>query len=359
MAEQTSLGERTEKPSPKRLRDARARGDVPRSQDLVTALSLLAVTLVLIRSGETAFVRIAQRLVDGLHRMGQAARTPIGAGDLGRLAIDDLWMVMMVTGPALAAAATVAVAGNVVQSGWVFAPERLTPDWNRLSPAAGWSRLKPSTSGVTMLKASVAVTALGVVAWRVGLEMLTESPRFVGMSAPAVAMGAWLGIRALLIQAGVTLFAIAAFDLGWQWWRHYQSLKMTRQELVDEAKSTEGRPEIKARVRRIQREMNRRRMLTAVKTATVVVTNPTHYAVALEYHRATMSAPTVVAKGKDLLAERIKQIARDHGVPTVENVPLAQALYKGADVGESIPAGLFGAVAEVLAYLIRIKQLVL
>jgi len=134
---------------------------------------------------------------------------------------------------------------------------------------------------------------------------------------------------------------------------------MTKQDLADEAKSSEGRPEVKARVRRIQRDMNRKRMLSAVKTATVVVTNPTHYAVALRYHRASMAAPVVVAKGKDLLAQRIKQIARDNGVPTVENVPLAQALYAGAEVGDAIPGALFGAVAEVLAYLVRIRQLML
>jgi flagellar biosynthetic protein FlhB len=132
---------------------------------------------------------------------------------------------------------------------------------------------------------------------------------------------------------------------------------MTKQEMRDEARSSEGSPELKARVRRIQREMTRKRMLGAVKTATVVITNPTHYAVAIEYRRAEMAAPVVVAKGRDQLAQRIKALAREAGVPMVENVPLAQALYKGADVGDEIPGPLFGAVAEVLAYLIRIRQL--
>lgn len=163
----------------------------------------------------------------------------------------------------------------------------------------------------------------------------------------------------LLVQAGLALAAIAGADYGLQRWRHYASLKMTKQELRDEARSSEGSPEIKARVRRIQREMTRKRMLNAVKTATVVVTNPTHYAVALQYQRARMGAPVVVAKGRDHLAQRIKAIAREAGVPLVENVPLAQALYKGAEVGDEIPGPLFGAVAEVLAYLIRIKQLAL
>jgi flagellar biosynthetic protein FlhB len=134
---------------------------------------------------------------------------------------------------------------------------------------------------------------------------------------------------------------------------------MSRQEIKDEFKANEGNPEIKARVRRIQREMTRRRMLQAVKKATVIITNPTHFAVAISYRRAEMSAPVVVAKGKDLMAARIRKIAAKHGVPIVENVALARAIYKEAEIGDAIPSALFGAVAEVLAYLVRLKQLVL
>ena len=134
---------------------------------------------------------------------------------------------------------------------------------------------------------------------------------------------------------------------------------MSRQELKEEMRSSDGNPEIKARVRKVQREMNRSRMLKAVKSATVVITNPTHFAVALEYRRGTMAAPKVVAKGQDFMAARIREMARDASVPIVENVSLARALYAGAEVGETIPGDLFGAVAEVLAYLVRIKQLML
>jgi len=148
-------------------------------------------------------------------------------------------------------------------------------------------------------------------------------------------------------------------DYGWQYYRWLSQVKMTRQEVKDEFRANDGNPEIKARVRRVQREMTRRRMLTAVKTATVVITNPTHFAVALTYRRGEMSAPVVVAKGQDLMAARIKKIAAKHGVPTVENVTLARALYKGAEIGDAIPGELFGAVAEVLAYLVRLKQIVL
>ena len=155
------------------------------------------------------------------------------------------------------------------------------------------------------------------------------------------------------------LLALGAADFLVQRWRTASGLKMSKQEVKDEARSAEGSPELKARVRQVQREMSKRRMLKAVQTATVVVTNPTHYAVALHYDRASMVAPMVVAKGMDHMAAHIKELARKHGVPTVENVPLAQALYKGTEVGETIPGPLFGAVAEVLAYLVKLKQLVL
>jgi flagellar biosynthetic protein FlhB len=205
----------------------------------------------------------------------------------------------------------------------------------------------------------VSVTAIAVLAVRIVTDIVTDSPRLIAMSPASTAIAGWQHLLALLWRTGLALLALAGADYGLQFWRQRSSLKMSKKELRDESKSNEGSPEIKQRVRRVQRELTRRRMLSAVKNATVVITNPTHYAVALEYRRSTMSAPVVVAKGKDLMAQRIKKIARDRGVPIIENVSLAQALFKGAEIGDSIPAPLFGAVAEIHAYLVRIKQLML
>ena len=358
MAE-SSTGEKTEKPSAKRLRDARERGQVPRSQDFVAAFALLGVTLVLARTGASALLRIQSRLSDGLLSLSETSRGSVDVAGLSLLVRSDVLLLGLITGPALLAAAVIALAGNVAQSGWVFAPEKLTPDWSRLSPANGLARLTPSKGGLDLLKTLIAMTAISAVAYVICRRVLLESTRLASMAPTSAAVEGWGNVESLLFQVGFALLSLAGADLGLQWWRHYSSLKMTRQELIDESKSSDGRPEVKARVRKIQREMNRKRMLTAVKTATVVVTNPTHYAVALKYQRSSMAAPVVVAKGKDLLAQRLKQIARDNGVPTVENVPLAQALYAGAEIGDAIPSGLFGAVAEVLAYLVRIRQLML
>jgi flagellar biosynthetic protein FlhB len=259
----------------------------------------------------------------------------------------------------LATAVVVAVGGSLMQTGWVFAPQKLSLDWSRLSPQNGLSRLKPSQSGLDLIKTLAAATVIATLAYSIGRDVLADSPRLAWMAPGQAAVEGARHLVGMLYQVGFALLAIAAADYGLQKWRHIQSLKMSKQELRDEAKGSEGNPEVKGRVRAIQREMAKRRMLGAVKTATVVITNPTHFAVALEYKRNGMSAPVVVAKGKDLLAKRIKEIARDKGVPMVENVPLAQALYREAEVGQSIPGDLFGAVAEVLAYLVRLKQLAL
>lgn len=352
-------GERTEKPSAKKLRDARQKGNVPRSADLVAAGSLLAVAVVLARTGGASVVRLQQRVADGLRELGTTADLTVSPDTLLTIVRDDALLLGTVVAPVMATAALAGLAGNLVQSGWVFAPERISFDLTRLSLANGFSRFAPAQAGITVLKALLAVSVVSSVMWSLGNGALAQAPQLAWMSPGAAAVEGWRIIWRLLLQGGLALVLLAGADMGWQWWRYYQSLKMTKQELRDEAKSSDGNPEIKARVRRIQREMTRKRMLAAVKTATVVITNPTHFAVALEYQRGVMTAPVVVAKGQDHLAAKIREIAREHGIPIIENKPLAQALFKGAEVGDAIPADLFGAVAEVLAYLVRIRQLML
>ncbi len=354
-----SAQEKTEKPTPKRLREAREKGQVARSHDLVAALALLAVTAVMVATGASGLTRLETRIADGLRRMDEGARGTIAVTDLLRILSSDLLLLAIVVGPWLLTAAAVGVGGHLAQTGWVFSPQRLTPDWTRLSPKNGLSRLKPSQSWLDLLKTIVAATAVGVIAYHIIRGVLDQSPQFAWMPPDRAAAASGAALRDLLYQVGFALVAVGAGDYGLQWWRLNQQLRMSKQELKEEMRSSDGNPEIKARVRKVQREMTRSRMLKAVKTATVVITNPTHYAVALEYQRGTMSAPKVVAKGQDFMAARIREMARDASVPIVENVSLARALYAGADVGDTIPADLFGAVAEVLAYLVRIKQLML
>lgn len=352
-------GERTERPTPKRLKEARERGQVATSRDLSMAISSLAATGVLVGTGSFLLHRLGRVIAEFVARIGHAPLRDIGPEDLVPIVTAGGVLLAIVVGPVAVAAAAAGILGTMAQSGFVFAPKALQLKWDRLSPATGLKRLAPSRAGLDTVKAIVTTVVLGMLAWRIGRDLTSTTPQLVLTSAPGAAARGWaMGIR-LLWQAGFALLAVGGADYAIHRWRLSSSLKMTRQETREEARSTEANPEVRARVRRIQREMVRRRMFHAVPRATVVVTNPTRYAVALEYRRDKSVAPVVVAKGRDLVAARIREIAREHSVPIVENPPLARALFQGCEIGDVIPAPLFSAVAEVLAYLIRIKQLVL
>jgi flagellar biosynthetic protein FlhB len=357
MAEQP--GEKTEKASAKRLKDARERGQVAVSKDVSMALGSLAATGVLVAGGTFLLHRLTATITDGLSRLGDAPLREMTAEDLVPLVMSGGALIALTAGPVGIAAAAAGVFSSVVQTGFNFSTEPLTPKWERLSPVNGFKKLSPSRSGVDTIKAILTSCVLGVLAWRIGKTLATDAWRLAWTTPIASASRGWSEGLRLLWQAGFALLAIGVLDFGVQKWRLLSSLKMTKQDVKDEARSGEGNPEIKARVRRIQREMFRKRMLQAVPRATVVLTNPTHYAVALEYKRDKNAAPVVVAKGGDLIAAKIREIAREHSVPIVENPALARALFKECEIGDVIPGPLFGAVAEVLAYLIRIKQLVL
>ena len=200
---------------------------------------------------------------------------------------------------------------------------------------------------------------LSIIGWRLGKAMTAETARLVWTQPMAAFTYAWGELLRLMWQSGFVFLLVGAADMFLQRWRHTRSLRMTKHEVKQEHKEQEQKPEVKSAIRKAQMAIRRRNMMKAVKNATVVLTNPTHFAVALEYKREKNSAPVVVAKGADLIAFKIREIARQHSVPVIENPALTRALYKECDLGDAIPGPLFGAVAEVLAYLIRIKQLVL
>jgi flagellar biosynthesis protein FlhB len=355
----TPTGERTEKPSAKRLKDARERGQVARSRDLTSAVSLVVVTLTLGWFGARMVGLLHDRLVLALSSFGDHARGTIESSSLVALLWSDGALIARIVGPPALVAGLASVVISVVQTGGAYSPKAIQINWGRLNPATGLGRLTPGFAGGELLKALLGIGAVGGVSYVLIREFYDRAPFLMSvMPAEVVRLGSSY-LWTLLWRTSLALLVLGGADYAWQRWRWLSQLKMSRQEVREEAKLNEGSPEIKARVRRIQREMTKRRMLHAVKRATVVVTNPTHFAVALEYRRADMPAPIVVAKGQDHLAARIRAAAREHGVPIVENVTLARALYQTAEIGDAIPANLFSAVAEVLAYLVRLKQLVL
>jgi len=354
-----NTGERTEKPTHKRIREAREKGQVPRSRELAGSLSFVALVLALGWLGPDLLHAVQARIASGLSHLGDRPLDPAEPAAIAGLFWSDAGLLVTVVGPLALVGALVSVLGNVAQTGWVHSPKALHLNWARLNPASGFQRFAPSQASQELVKALVGVAMVTVVGTLLIRDYLPVAPSLTAMAPDAAAASVWERLQTLLWRCGLALTLYAAGDYALQRWRWYTQHKMTRQEVRDEARMSEGNPEMKARVRRIQREMNRSRMLKSVPNATVVITNPTHFAVALEYRRKEMAAPKVVAKGQDLMAARIRTIAREHGVPIVENVTLARALYKNVDIGETIPASLFGAVADILAYLVRIKQLVL
>lgn len=351
--------DRTEQPTARRLRDARKKGQIARSREVVGVAQLGAVLLVLIWAGRAMVEGLGREVVQGIERMGQSPLRALSPGDLVGLAVSGAAAIGVYAGPVALASAIAIVGASVAQGGWNVASEAITLKWGNLSPMKGLSRLKPAHSAPLLAKILLGITTLGWLASGLVADLANHAPWLVRLTPEQTVAFGWAEALRLVKQALVVLVVVAAADYGVTRWQHQKSLRMTKQEVKDDLKLTEGNPEIKARIRRAQRDAARRRMLADVPKATVVITNPTEYAVALEYRRDAMFAPRVVAKGRGLIAAKIRAIAREHDVPIVENVPLAQSLYKATEVGETIPGELFGAVAEVLAYLIRLKQLAL
>jgi flagellar biosynthetic protein FlhB len=351
--------ERTEQPTGKKLQDARAKGQVARSRDLAVAGASVAATIALAYAGERLMNGLGERLANDLGHFGDAPLRPVSGGDLSHLAIAGGTFIASLVGPIAMATMVTGVVVHGFQGGWSFQPGALQLNWSRLNPANGMRRFGITQSGAETLKAFISVVVIAWLGYGVIRQWMFESEALAWMGPMAGAVKAWDVAEGLLWNVAIALGVLAIGDYYLQRYRHYSALKMTKQEVKEEAKQREGNPEMKGRIRKVQREMARRRMMRDVPKATVVITNPTHFAIALEYKRGSMVAPMVLAKGADHVALAIKDKARQHGVPMVENKPLAQALYKTAEVGEMIPAPLFAAVAEVLAQLIRLKQLVL
>ena len=352
-------GEKTEKPTPKRLKDARKKGQIARSKDLAMAAATVAATFALAKMGGNVVYRLTERRAGDLSHFGDDPLRDVTGTQLTSVVMGGAQLIALVVGPIGLVTMAAGVGMHGFQGGWNFAPEALQLKWSRLNPGQGLRRFNVMQTGPDMLKNLVSVAVITWLGWGATRAVILDTSRLPWLSPGGAAMVAWAQTSSLLWKVGFALAFLALFDYGLQWYRMMKQLKMSKQELKSEAKESEGNQQVKGRIRRIQRDMARRRMIDDVKKATVVITNPTHFAVALQYNRDSMLAPKVLAKGRDILAARIREEARKHEIPIVENKPLAQALFKTVEVGETIPAQLFAAVAEVLAYLVRIKQLML
>jgi flagellar biosynthesis protein FlhB len=351
--------DRTEQPTGKKLKDARKEGKIARSRDLAVAAASVAATIALARMGGRLMYGLGERLGNDLSHFGDHPLRQVSGGDLSHLVVTGGVLIASLVGPIAMATMFTGVVVHGFQGGWSFAPTALRLNWSRLNPANNAKRFGMSQQGADTLKTLISVAAIAWLGWRVIRGMVFEVPALAWAGPLGGAAAAWDRTEDLLWQVAIALGLLSMGDYGLQYYRLRSSLRMTKQEVRREGKESDGNPEVKGRMRSLQRQMAKRRMMSDVPNATVVITNPTHFAIALRYQRGSMTAPVVLAKGADHVALAIREKARKHGIPIVENKPLAQALFKTAEIGEMIPAPLFAAVAEVLAQLIRLKQLVL
>jgi flagellar biosynthetic protein FlhB len=352
MAEDSDL-EKTEAASGRRLEQARERGNVPRSRELASLAVLLVSAGVIAYLGTFMFQGLYRMMQSSL-RFGLAdvASTDIMGRDLMEASLDGLVLLL----PLVLGVVIAAVVANLMISGWVFSPKALEADFAKLNPFPGIARMFSRQSLVELVKA---LMKGGLIAGVAGWMIWQQREAILTLSAEpleaAVAHFAQITLFTYLAAASAFAF-IVALDVPFQIWNYHHGLRMTKEEVRQESKETEGDPQIKARIRSLQRETARRRMMQAVPKADVVVTNPLHFAVALKYEESAMAAPLVVAKGSQLVAERIKELAREHRVPIVEAPPLARALHRHVEVGDTVPATLFTAVAQVLAYVYQLQR---
>ena len=355
MAEEAETGgERTEEPSQRRLEEARKRGQVPRSRELTNFATMIGGSAVLMASGSALTARMSQLMRRGLSIDPQSLFDPdTMLNSLGEACVSAVTILLPLFGTVIG----LVLLASVVLGGFNFSMEALVPDFTRLSPLAGVKRVF-GQRGVTELgKALLKCVMVGgvcaaVVSWifRDVLALAHMEPR------AAIGSGARL-MSWSFVWLCASLALVAIVDVPLQLFQFKKSLRMTRQELRDEAKESDGRPETKQRIRQLQQTLARRRMMHKVPAADVVIVNPTHFAVALKYDPKNMRAPRVLAKGVDLVAQNIRRIAEEHRVPVFESPKLARALYRSTDLNKEIPAGLYVAVAQVLSYIFRVRAL--
>jgi len=356
VAEGADPESKTEEATPRKLEEARKKGDVAKSADVASALSLAGAAAVLLTAGGWFATSLAEQLLPFIAQPHELIGLLENGSGL-QIGSRALWAAAPFVAAIMLATILGGVGGNLAQSGLIFTGEKMKPQWEKVNPLAGFKRIFGPDGLVQFVKTFLKLLAVGAICW------FTLNPHAAELSNTA-AMSPLL-ILPLARDLAIALFASALVFLGftagadylWQRIRFAQRMRMTKEELKEDYKQTEGDPHVKARLKQIRIQRSRRRMMQNVKTATVVVTNPTHYSVALRYKpEEGDAAPVCVAKGVDQLALRIRETAREHGVEVVENVPLARALYAAVDIDEVIPKAHFEAAAKVIGFVMQKRK---
>ena len=351
--EQQDKDQRTEDPTSKRIAESRDEGKLPVSQEVRTWFMLMAGLIVLTAAGPM----VGTQMMEALPRFfGMADQLHVSDGGVRGALVESFEHMLPGLGMAIAILLVASIASSVSQTGFFASTKLLEPKWERLSIAAGWRKLFSVQSLIETFKGVVKISIVGFVMYKVLYPLVLDAEWFVGMHASLQMEVMYKVILKLVGIAVIFVTFYAAIDWSYQRYRYKEALKMTKQEVKDEHKQSEGDPVARSRIRRLRMERARRRMMAKVPEADVIITNPTHFAVALEYKPQKMRAPRVVAKGQDMIALKIREIAEQNDVPIVENPPLARALHASCDMDDEVPVEHYQAVAEIISYVYKLKK---
>lgn len=349
-------GDKTEKATPKKLDDARKEGRVARSSDLINGFMLLLMFFVLKLFGGTMAGLFLDSFVKYYNKASDISMEVFDVRQAVNLSNEIVLDIVIASLPVLIGSFVVALVGNIVQVGWKVTGKPLKPKLDRLNPIGGLKRMFSQEKVVELIKSILKVLAIALVAY----NEVKDRWKFILNLYDFEFMQAVLNIFDIVLDVGIKISVIFVIiglaDFGYQKWKHLHDLRMSKQEVKDEMKQSEGDPQIKGQIRQKMREGARRRMMQDLPKADVVITNPTHFAVAVKYDKETAEAPYVLAKGADYVAANIKEIAKQNNIEIVENKPLARMLYYNVEIGDQIPPELYQMVAEVLAYVYSVKN---
>jgi flagellar biosynthetic protein FlhB len=354
MAENQDGQEKTEDASGKKLEDAKKEGSVPKSQEINTTAVFFGALIILLFYGNTVREELSNFMI---YTFSNIDKMTINYLFVTQKIWSMTFFIIKIIGPIMLVIAIFGTIGNIAQTGFFIAPKALEPKFSKLNPISGFKKIIfTKKSLVELLKSILKFVIVGYVAYSTVMDYVDEFPLLIYQTTSQLLEYIFEIVLAIAIKIIMIYVVISALDFWFQKYDFMEEQKMTKQEVKDESKSMEGSPEIKAKIKSMQRAMAQNRMMQDIPDADVVITNPTHYAVALKYDSSSMAAPKIVAKGVDRIAERIKTIAKENDVPIIENVELARALYASADVGDDVPEDLYQAVAEVLAFVYKLKN---
>jgi len=349
-------GEKTEKATPKKRRDARRKGQVRRSVEVNTTFCTMVMFGLLLAIGPWYLGQMQAAYIEFLspHNM-QNAHLGMTEGEVLGIMARIMLSLFGAVAPLLGVAMLAGIAVNFLQVGFLFTTQPLQPKFSKLNPIKGFKEMISPKKLVELAKNLLKVTVVGLVAFNRYTTLMETFAAYIGHDIETSILNVMREALIMALMMCLAMVFISLADFIYQWWKYEKDLKMSKQEVKDEFKNTEGDPKIKGKIRQKQMQMSAMRMMSKVPEADVVITNPTHYAVALGYDDAKVSAPIVLAKGQDYIARKIREAAMEHGIQIVENPPLAQSLYKACEVDDEIPADLYQAVADILVFVYRQK----